>query len=122
MLPVPLWPDTLLRETSEARQGEDQPHGERRAAGAEAARHIAVREKAENRQTERSPFILNRFEKILAMAEMVNVDRPGDDSDDADGSAADELDDMTLEKERDVLPPASASISTCRPKRWIIRR
>jgi nitric oxide reductase NorD protein len=30
------------------------------------------------------------------MAEMVNVDRPGDDSDDADGSAADELDDMTL--------------------------
>lgn len=25
MLPVPLWPDTLLRETSEARQGEDQP-------------------------------------------------------------------------------------------------
>ncbi|WP_407803805.1 hypothetical protein, partial [Staphylococcus aureus] len=54
------------------------------------------REKTENRQTERSPFILNRFEKILAMAEMVNVDRPGDDSDDADGSAADELDDMTL--------------------------
>jgi len=30
------------------------------------------------------------------MAEMVNVDRPGDDSDDHDSSAADELDDMTL--------------------------
>ncbi|KAJ35645.1 protein norD, partial [Agrobacterium tumefaciens] len=96
MLPVPLWPDTLLRETSEARQSEDQPAASAAPQGAEAARHIAVREKAENRQTERSPFILNRFEKILAMAEMVNVDRPGDDSDDADDSAADELDDMTL--------------------------
>jgi nitric oxide reductase NorD protein len=96
MLPVPLWPDTLLRETSDARQSEDQPAASAAPQGAEAARHIAVREKAENRQTERSPFILNRFEKILAMAEMVNVDRPGDDSDDADGSAADELDDMTL--------------------------
>lgn len=96
MLPVPLWPDTLLRETSEARQSEDQPAAGAAPQGAEAARHIAVREKTENRQTERSPFILNRFEKILAMAEMVNVDRPGDDSDDADGSAADELDDMTL--------------------------
>jgi nitric oxide reductase NorD protein len=96
MLPVPLWPDTLLREASEPRDNEDQPASGAQPQGAPTARHIAVREKAENRQTERSPFILNRFEKILAMAEMVNVDRPGDDSDDNDASAADELDEMTL--------------------------
>ncbi|MBJ7532535.1 protein norD, partial [Rhodomicrobium vannielii ATCC 17100] len=39
---------------------------------------------------------LNRFEKILAMAEMVNVNRPADDSDDDDASAAEDLDDITL--------------------------
>lgn len=96
MLPVPLWPDTLLRETSDPRQGEDQPANGNVPQGTEAARHIAVREKADQRKAERSPFILNRFEKILAMAEMVNVDRPGDDSDEGDASAANELDDMTL--------------------------
>jgi nitric oxide reductase NorD protein len=95
MLPVPLWPDALLREEGEGR-GEDEPATGGNPQAAETGRHIAVREKAENRKTERSPFILNRFEKILAMAEMVNVDRPGDDSDDHDPAAADELDDMTL--------------------------
>ncbi len=96
MLPVPLWPDALLREEGEGRGEEDQPATGGDTQAQETARHIALREKAENRKSERSPFILNRFEKILAMAEMVNVDRPGDDSDDHDSSAADELDDMTL--------------------------
>ncbi|MFC3074569.1 nitric oxide reductase activation protein NorD [Shinella pollutisoli] len=95
MLPVPLWPDALIREEGEGR-GEDEPATGGNPQAAETGRHVAVREKAENRKTERSPFILNRFEKILAMAEMVNVDRPGDDSDDHDPDAADELDDMTL--------------------------
>ncbi|MDX0694289.1 nitric oxide reductase activation protein NorD [Sinorhizobium medicae] len=95
MLPVPLWPDVLLREETERRNGEDEPaRGGDRAEGSETTRHVATREA--QRQSERSPFILNRFEKILAMAEMVNVDRPADDSDDHDASAADELDDMTL--------------------------
>ena len=96
MLPVPLWPDALLRAEGEGRGDEDQPATGGDPQGLENGRHMAEREKAENRTTERSPFILNRFEKILAMAEMVNVDRPGDDSDDHDASAADELDDMTL--------------------------
>ena len=96
MLPVPLWPDALLREDGEGRGEEDQPAAGGAPEAAETGRHIAQREKAEKRKGERSPFILNRFEKILAMAEMVNVDRPGDDSDDHDSSAAEELDDMTL--------------------------
>ncbi|HSX76800.1 MAG TPA: nitric oxide reductase activation protein NorD [Shinella sp.] len=96
MLPVPLWPDALLREEGEGRGEEDEPATGGAPQTPETGRHVALREKAENRKNERSPFILNRFEKILAMAEMVNVDRPGDDSDDHDSSAADELDDMTL--------------------------
>ncbi|WP_421580932.1 nitric oxide reductase activation protein NorD, partial [Shinella sp. M31] len=96
MLPVPLWPDALWREEGEGRGEEDQPAAGANPDAPETERHVALREKAVNRKTERSPFILNRFEKILAMAEMVNVDRPGDDSDDYDSSAADELDDMTL--------------------------
>ena len=96
MLPVPLWPDALLREESAPREVEDRPAagGDRQAMA--AGRHIATREKTDGRDKDRSPFILNRFEKILAMAEMVNVDRPGDDSDDHDAAAAEELDDMTL--------------------------
>lgn len=96
MLPVPLWPDALLRADGEGRVEEDQLTNGDAPQAPETGRHIAQREKAETRKSERSPFILNRFEKILAMAEMVNVDRPGDDSDDHDASAADELDDMTL--------------------------
>ena len=41
--------------------------------------------------------MLNRFEKILAMAEMVNVDRPSDDSEDEDArKAADDLDELAI--------------------------
>jgi len=96
MLPVPLWPDALLRAEGEGRGEDDQPATGGTPLAPETGRHVAEREAAEKRKGERSPFILNRFEKILAMAEMVNVDRPGDDSDDHDSSAADELDDMTL--------------------------
>lgn len=106
MLPVPLWPDALLRAETETKREEDEPaRGGNTAQGAETERHVAARENPENRKGDRSPFILNRFEKILAMAEMVNVDRPADDSDDHDGKAADELDDMTL-GERQGRPSA----------------
>ncbi|PST20627.1 nitric oxide reductase activation protein NorD [Mesorhizobium plurifarium] len=104
MLPVPLWPDILLREETERRENEDEPaSGGRQVEVGETTRHVAAREA--KRQTERSPFILNRFEKILAMAEMVNVDRPADDSDNHDAQAADELDDMML-GERQGRPAA----------------
>lgn len=96
MLPIPLWPDALLRQETAPRRDEDEPvTGGRDAGGVEIERQVAVRENQEARKDDRSPFILNRFEKILAMAEMVNVDRPSDDSDD-DAKAAEDLDDMTL--------------------------
>ncbi|TCN31010.1 nitric oxide reductase activation protein NorD [Sinorhizobium americanum] len=103
MLPVPLWPDALLREETAARREDEPARGGGRAEGAETTRHVATREA--ERQSDRSPFILNRFEKILAMAEIVNVDRPADDSYDHDAQAAEELDDMTL-GERQGRPAA----------------
>ena len=55
----------------------------------------AVRERDDGGK--RDPFILNRFEKILAMAEMVNVDRPSDDKADEDArKAADDLDELAI--------------------------
>ncbi|MER8461836.1 nitric oxide reductase activation protein NorD [Mesorhizobium sp. M1396] len=97
MLPIPLWPDALLRPETAPRRGDDDPvGGGSDVAGAGMERQLAVRENQDDRKEERSPFILNRFEKILAMAEMVNVDRPADDSDDHDSKAAEDLDDITL--------------------------
>jgi nitric oxide reductase NorD protein len=96
MLPVPLWPQAVIREEWAGRQEMDQPVASSQAAAQAAGRHVAIREKDSAAKGERSPFILNRFEKILAMAEMVNVDRPADDSDDHDATAADELDEMVL--------------------------
>ena len=101
MMGVPLWPDFRLR-TETATKSEDI------AASAidsqtmpSSARYTATRQSEEDSRSERSPFILNRFEKILAMAEMVNVDRPTDDSEESDGKAADDLDDMTLGRRKE---------------------
>ena len=61
-------------------------------------KRFAVRER-EDGTNRRDPFVLNRFEKILAMAEMVNVDRPSDDSEDEDAQkAADDLEEITLSR------------------------
>ncbi len=96
ILPVPLWPQALIRDEWHGREDRDEPIGQGRREAQAAGRHVATREKDSAIKGERSPFILNRFEKILAMAEIVNVDRPGDDSDDHDSAAADELDEMVL--------------------------
>jgi nitric oxide reductase NorD protein len=121
MLPVPLWPDVLLRQETEGRKDEDRPAGAGDSRAAAAGRHVATRENPAKRETERSPFILNRFEKILAMAEMVNVDRPGDDSDDHDAKAAEELDDMTL-GERKGRPSARFRFDLDLPPEALDRR
>lgn len=96
ILPVPLWPGLIRRDETASRSDADEPVRNSNAQGVETGRQIAQREKQDSRQTDRSPFILNRFEKILAMAEMVSVDRPSDDSDEQSPKSADELDDLTL--------------------------
>lgn len=100
MLSVPLWPDYLGRCETASGDREDLPSEGSEPAAAKRPSHEAKRNKdAEDRK--RDPFILNRFEKILAMAEMVNVDRPTDDREDDEPGAAEELDEITLSETRE---------------------
>lgn len=98
ILPCPLWGDCWTRELSPAPAGEDECAPGAEAAAKDDRKRFAVRER-EDDADRRDPFVLNRFEKILAMAEMVNVDRPADDSEDEDAQkAADDLEEITLSR------------------------
>ncbi|MCA1393024.1 VWA domain-containing protein [Bradyrhizobium sp. IC3123] len=98
MLPCPLWGDCWTRELSPAHAGVDECADGAEAASEDNRKHFAVRER-EDGANRRDPFVLNRFEKILAMAEMVNVDRPTDDSEEEDAQkAADDLEEITLSR------------------------
>ncbi|MBR0816956.1 nitric oxide reductase activation protein NorD [Bradyrhizobium liaoningense] len=98
ILPCPLWGDCWTRELSPAHAGDDENAPASAPAPSDDRKRFAVRER-EDRANRRDPFVLNRFEKILAMAEMINVDRPADDSDDEDAQkAADDLEEITLSR------------------------
>ncbi|MBR1168322.1 nitric oxide reductase activation protein NorD [Bradyrhizobium liaoningense] len=98
ILPCPVWGDCWTRELSPTHAGEDECAGSAEAASEDNRKRFAVRER-EDGANRRDPFVLNRFEKILAMAEMVNVDRPSDDSEDEDAQkAADDLEEITLSR------------------------
>jgi len=96
MLPVPLWPEADAFAQGPGRGDAEAPPAEADRGTEAGGRHAARRETASKRQEDRAPFVLNRFEKILSMAEMVNVDRPGDDGDEHDPGGADELDELTI--------------------------
>ena len=95
ILPCPLWGDCWIREVSEPRgdQDENAPGGQ--STPSDDRKHFAVRQKDKGER--RDPLVLNRFEKILSMAEMVNVDRAEDDREDEDAQkAADDLEELTV--------------------------
>lgn len=95
MLPCPLWGDCWTRAAVAAEIDDDGPVPGEDAEQPDTRKRRAVRERDDG--SKRDPFILNRFEKILAMAEMVNVDRPSDDSKDDDArKAADDLDELAI--------------------------
>ena len=98
MLPCPLWGDWWTRQAVAAPAGDDEaPVPADEADMPDTRKHRAVRERDDDGK--RDPFILNRFEKILAMAEMVNVDRPSDDKVDEDArKAADDLDELAISR------------------------
>ncbi|NVO15054.1 MAG: VWA domain-containing protein [Rhodoplanes sp.] len=96
VLPCPLWGDAWTRTPGASHAEADEPAGSAAASAVETRKRFAVREEDDERR-QRDPFALNRFEKILAMAEMVNVARPTDDSEDEDAQkAADELEEMKV--------------------------
>ncbi|WP_065751152.1 nitric oxide reductase activation protein NorD [Bradyrhizobium paxllaeri] len=96
MLPCPLWGDCWIRATVPAKvEDDDAPVPGDETDLPDTRKRRAVREADDGGK--RDPFILNRFEKILAMAEMVNVDRPSDDGEDEDArKAADDLDELAI--------------------------
>lgn len=99
-LPVPLWGDTWVREGTEPGHNTDEPAATSDLAASDTRRRFAARREAD--QAQRSdPFILNRFEKILAMAEMVNVNRPSDDDEDENAEKAlDEMEEIPLSRHK----------------------
>ncbi|KRE15845.1 protein norD [Bosea sp. Root381] len=100
-LGVPLWPLSSAADPIRTRRrDEDQPPPASAKAEEQMKAYAAGRDETAEEWRERSPFILNRFEKILAMSEMVAVDRPSDDSEEHDPEAADELDDMVLSERK----------------------
>lgn len=100
MLVVPLWPVYEPRAEVHSEDADDDSQTGAANAMEGAGRFQGERETSRT-TTDRSPFILNRFEKILAMAEMVNVDRPTDDKDDADKDAAKDLDEVRLGRRKE---------------------
>ena len=100
MLAIPLWPDFCGKVELQAVEREDLPSEYAENESAEKSAHEAQRQK-DSDDRKRDPFILNRFEKILAMAEMVNVDRPTDAREDDEPSAAEELDDIVLSQTKE---------------------
>jgi len=98
VLPCPLWGDFWTRDLAPAGAHDDEAAGSTTATSPDERKRFAVRERDDG-ANRRDPFVLNRFEKILAMAEMVNVDRPADDTEDEDAQkAADDLDEITLSR------------------------
>lgn len=101
MMDVPLWPEFLSQEESRSSaEDSENPLGDPQGSAGKR-RFSAKREREDEKRSERSPFILNRFEKILAMTEMVNVDRPTDDKPEEDGKAAEDLDEMVLGRRKE---------------------
>lgn len=96
ILPCPLWGDCWARELAPGGMHDDEAAASNAAAPPDERKRFAVRERDDG-ANRRDPFVLNRFEKILAMAEMVNVDRPADDNEDEDAQkAVDDLEEITL--------------------------
>lgn len=104
-LPVPLWADAVASMPGEAAGGPDQPADSTKAAsGRDPHKRRAARREPDQAQR-RDPFILNRVEKILALADMVNVNRPSDNDDEEDArKAADDLDELTVSRRQRGQP------------------
>ncbi len=96
-LPVPLWGEVVAPRAASPRAASTQEgEGGDPAAPSDGKRRRAARR--DNDQTRRNdPLILNRFEKIIGLSEMVNINRSVED-DDEEGArkAAEDLDELSV--------------------------
>lgn len=102
-LPVPLWATAFAVQPGGAGRPDAEPESTESAATSDPAR--PGRRKAQRRrqdQAEREdPLVFNRFEKLLSMAEMVNVNRLVDDEEDENAARnAEQLEEITLSPHR----------------------
>lgn len=99
-LPVPLWGEALHRGTgTRTEDAEDGQAGAKKEEQDQPDKRRAAERKALDNADRKDPLILNRFEKILAFADMVNVNRGADDPDEEEAKkAADEMDKITISK------------------------
>ncbi|OSQ37344.1 nitric oxide reductase activation protein NorD [Thalassospira mesophila] len=95
-LPVPLWGDVYFTGTATRKHG-DEDEDDADSADGDRDRKKSARRRKNDQAGRDDPLALNRFEKILSIAEMVNVNRPMDDEDADDAKkAADELEEMEI--------------------------
>lgn len=98
-LPLPLWGEALPGTSGAQPPADSEPETGGKAEDDEDEdenRRKAERQDEDNADRN-DPLILNRFEKILAMADMVNVNRAGDDTDEEEAKkAADDMEAITL--------------------------
>ena len=96
-LPVPLWGEVVAPRAASPRAASPQDaEGGDPATPSDGKRRRAARR--DNDQTRRNdPLILNRFEKIIGLSEMVNINRSVED-DDEEGArkAAEDLDELSV--------------------------
>jgi nitric oxide reductase NorD protein len=101
-LPVPLWGD--VRPTETGRHPDDTADTgdpEEGGGGEGDTRKRKARRKPQDQADRKDPMILNRMEKILMLAEMVNVNRADDDEDtNRARQAADAMEEITLSPHR----------------------
>ncbi len=133
-LPVPMWGEAVHAGLA-ARDAEDE------AGGGGADPGESTRRKAKRRATDQAQrqdsLVLNRFEKILGLAEMIDLNRDVDDDDEENArKAADDLDEIAVGKHQrkpaaklkfdldlppEAVDPASITGDTLYPE-WDFRR
>ncbi|MDA8232743.1 MAG: VWA domain-containing protein [Magnetospirillum sp.] len=100
-LPVPLWGEAVARAPGDGvPTDEDDATGGKGAAedGDDNSRRRATRRR-QDQADRKDPLILNRFEKILAFADMVNVNRAADDTDEDEArKAAGDMEEIVLSR------------------------
>lgn len=95
-LPVPLWGEVVDAAPVARARPDDEDEAES-ASGPEDDKKRKASRKAMDQADRDDPLILNAFEKILSLAEMVNVNRGQDDDDEQEArKAADELDEIVV--------------------------
>src|SRR3954447_2218189 len=98
-LPVPLWGEVLERPTAALPDDEDDGEAVDTAAEATDSRRCKASHRDSDQVRRNDPLMLNRFEKILGLADMANLSRNTDD-DDAESArkAAEDMDEIALSR------------------------